>query len=99
MTQLTLAEYERLAIISEECAEVQQVIGKILRHGFDSYSPKDETKETNREKLARELGDLALIVSFSGKQGDYDRKMMVEQTKNKVDKINKYLHYNIIDDE
>jgi hypothetical protein len=35
--QLTDAEAERLALLAEECGEVVQVIGKILRHGYESY--------------------------------------------------------------
>ena len=30
---LTPGEAERLAILAEECGEVIQIIGKILRHG------------------------------------------------------------------
>ena len=32
--QLTPAETERLAILAEECGEVIQAVGKILRHGY-----------------------------------------------------------------
>lgn len=39
---LTPAEAERLAMLSEECGEVIQIIGKILRHGYDSYHPDDQ---------------------------------------------------------
>ena len=30
---LTPAEAERLALLMEECGEVVQIIGKVLRHG------------------------------------------------------------------
>lgn len=36
---LTPAEAECLAILIEECAEVQQIACKILRHGYDSCNP------------------------------------------------------------
>lgn len=57
---LTPAQAERLAMLAEECGEVIQVIGKILRHGYDSYHP-DRPHITNRELLQRELTDLAAV--------------------------------------
>jgi len=60
--QLTPAEAERLAMLAEECGEVIQMIGKILRHGDDSYHPADP-KTTNRQLLGRELTDLYAVAS------------------------------------
>jgi hypothetical protein len=57
---LTPAQAERLAMLAEECGEVIQIIGKILRHGYDSYHP-DRPHITNRELLQRELTDLAAV--------------------------------------
>lgn len=54
---LTPAEAERLAMLAEECAEVIQIIGKIQRHGYDSYHPNDP-RTTNRDLLAKELADV-----------------------------------------
>ncbi len=39
--RLTPAEAERLAMLAEEAAEVIQIVGKILRHGYASYHPDD----------------------------------------------------------
>lgn len=58
--QLTPAEAERLAMLAEECAEVIQIVGKILRHGYDSYHP-DDPSVTNRDLLAKEITDVAAI--------------------------------------
>ena len=60
--KLTPAEAERLAMLAEECGEVIQVIGKIMRHGYDSYHPADPTT-TNRALLGRELTDLYAVAS------------------------------------
>ncbi len=49
---LTDAQAERLALLLEELGEAQQAIGKILRHGYESMSPFDETKTTNRWEYA-----------------------------------------------
>lgn len=56
--KLTPAEAERLAILAEECAEVIQVVGKILRHGYESYDPTTEGAPRNRELLVKELSDV-----------------------------------------
>ena len=58
--QLTPAQAERLAMLAEECAEVIQIIGKILRHGYDSHHP-DRPAITNRMMLCEELTDLMAV--------------------------------------
>ena len=50
---LTPAEAERLAMLAEECGEVIQMVGKILRHGYDSYHPADPNT-TNKQLLGRD---------------------------------------------
>jgi hypothetical protein len=55
---VTEAEKERLAMLAEEAGEIIQMVGKILRHGYDNYHPNDPMKVTNRELLVRELQDL-----------------------------------------
>ena len=51
---LTEAEAELLAILSEECGEVVQMVGKVLRHGLESdYKAKGK----NRDLLQQEIGD------------------------------------------
>lgn len=54
--QLTPAQAERLAILAEECSEVIQIIGKILRHGL--YSAHPITGEVNIDALLREIIDV-----------------------------------------
>lgn len=55
--QLTPAQAEAIAILSEEAGEVVQICGKILRHGLENYHPAN-TRTTNRVILCRELGDI-----------------------------------------
>lgn len=62
--ELTPAQLERLAILSEECGEVIQVIGKILRHGVQSCSPFGASQETNGEALLRELTDVGAAIGM-----------------------------------
>lgn len=39
---LSPAEVERLALLAEECGEVIQTVGKILRHGYYLGSKESE---------------------------------------------------------
>ena len=59
---LTPAQAERLAMLAEECGEVIQIIGKILRHGYESYHPNNPSV-TNRTLLGRELTDLIAVAA------------------------------------
>ena len=47
-----------LTCLAEECAEVQQLISKCVRFGFENYNPHDKDKRTNYEELKRELDDI-----------------------------------------
>jgi len=59
---LTPAQYERLAILMEEAAEVIQIIGKIQRHGYESRHP--DGGPTNREMLEKEIGHVNYAVNL-----------------------------------
>lgn len=72
---LSPAEAERLAMLAEECGEVIQAVGKVLRHGYESFHPDDlelskgrmvpkSGAESNRDKLTRELSDLVGVMFF-----------------------------------
>lgn len=69
--QLTPGEAERLAWLLEELGEVQQIVGKILRHGYESRWPP-ETGHTNREKLHRELRDVIFVLELMYMERDID---------------------------
>lgn len=67
---MTEAEKERLAMLAEECAEVIQVVGKILRHGYESYHPNDPQRVTNRDLLINELRDIEGVTLGMSLNGD-----------------------------
>jgi NTP pyrophosphatase (non-canonical NTP hydrolase) len=69
---LTEAQIERLAILAEECGEVVQIVGKIIRHGYHTYSPNDPKFTPNRDLLEKELGDLLWIVKKMDDAVDID---------------------------
>lgn len=70
--ELTPAEAERLAMLSEECAEVSQAIGKILRHGYESRNPLKAESRSNRFDLRREVLDVMAILLLMVSEHDFD---------------------------
>ncbi len=68
---MTNAEAERLAMLAEEAAEVVQIVGKILRHGYASYHPA-QPGISNRELLDDELCDLLAIAKRMIREGDIE---------------------------
>lgn len=60
----TPEQLERLALLVEECAEVQHIAMKIIRHGYGSHNPFDENKVLNRELLNKKLGDLMFAITI-----------------------------------
>lgn len=92
--ELTAAEHERLAILSEECGEVVHIIGKILRHGYEDYNPEIIGGTTNRRNLEKELGDLANIISMMVDAGDINEELMGFFQDEKAANIGRYLHHN-----
>jgi hypothetical protein len=89
---MTDAERERLAMLAEECAEVIQVVGKILRHGYNSYHP-DDPKVTNRELLIRELQDIEGVVYGMREKNDIDPPIISADPEITWNKKLKWSHY------
>mgnify|MGYP003393214954 CR=1 FL=1 len=89
--KLTPAELERLACLAEECAEIIQVVGKILRHGYESTYPACGT--TNRQMLERELGDALAVVGMMSETKDIDRDVVDKAIDAKLYRIGTYLHH------
>ena len=90
---LTPAEAERLAILAEECGEILQVIGKILRHGYDSVNPCVEHAPSNRQHLAIELGDLKCVTSIMVNFDDITEAAITDACKEKTKNIRRWLHH------
>jgi hypothetical protein len=67
--RLTPAEAERLAMLAEEASEIVQIVGKILRHGYNSRHPQDPS-QTNRRLLDGELRDLIAVHIHMMSAGD-----------------------------
>ncbi|TCT41178.1 hypothetical protein [Martelella mediterranea] len=67
--RLSPAEAERLAMLAEEAGEIVQAVGKILRHGYESFHPSDPTTP-NRVLLSNEVGDLSAVYTMMLANGD-----------------------------
>lgn len=91
ISKSTLAQHERLVILAEECAEVQQVICKALRHGLDSDN-NGKNAETNRQMIERELGDLFHSAQRCFNAGDLD-EVAVEARRVLPEVKAAYLHF------
>lgn len=92
--RLTNAEAERLAMLAEECGEVIQVIGKILRHGYTSCNPNDPNMTTNWALLKGELNDISAIVHGMITAGDYrEEDFTIEMPEKIWQKKLKWTHY------
>lgn len=91
--KLSPAETERLALLMEECAEVQQIIGKILRHGYDSSSPL-KPEDDNRLLLHKELGDVQAAIQIMRKEEDLDHAKIQRYKRAKLKRVGKFLHFN-----
>lgn len=93
---LGLDEAERLAVLLEELGEVQQVIGKILRHGYNSVNPllPDGEQVSNRGLLQREIGDLEFAISLMKSRGDVDSDDVAYFKNRKSHRIWRWLHHN-----
>ena len=68
--KLTPAQAERLAMLAEECGEVIQIVGKILRQGYEGYHPDDMLRTTNRRLLRNELTDVLAVADELVDSGD-----------------------------
>ncbi len=55
---------EAMDLLQEECSEIIQIISKIRRFGFDSYSPYDPERRTNRRLFNDEVGDFEVLKKF-----------------------------------
>lgn len=92
---LTPAALERLALLSEELGEAQQVIGKIIRHGYRSCHPNDRTT-TNEQLLEKELGDVLFAWHLMASMGDINILLVEHHAKEKAEKVQTYLHHNLV---
>lgn len=89
--QLTPAQLERLYCLAEECGEVVQIIGKILRHGYNETHP--DGGPTNLVLLHKELGDVIGITKLMCNGGELEAGVLQLEAANKIERVQQYLHH------
>jgi hypothetical protein len=92
--RLTPDEQERLVVLSEECAEVIQVVSKILRHGYESFHPSKPKGLGNRGQLQKELGHVLNAIRMMDRKADITSSVLYFHRDQKTRSIGKYLHHN-----
>lgn len=88
---LTPAEHERLAMLAEEAAEVVQIVGKILRHGYESKHPDNLNGPTNRQMLENEIADFYAIAGVM--EDVKDVTVEGEAVRQAIKKKRRYTHH------
>lgn len=94
MTQfspLSPAEIERLAILSEELGEAQQVVGKLIRHG--AVGVMGPRRWDNWADLERELGDVVFAIRLLAENGPMSARAINGWANAKRNRIDETLHY------
>jgi hypothetical protein len=91
--ELTPGENERLSLLMEECGETIQIIGKIMRHGYERHNPFDPDKTTNRVLLNREIGHIYYALQLLLANRDIDLVAIQESECEKKHSIDPYLHH------
>lgn len=89
---LTPAEAERLAMLAEECAELIHVIGKTLRHGYESTHPTGGP--TNRQRVLDEYLDIVAVAQMMGVNDDFHSVEVREGLRQRIlEKVARKLQY------
>jgi NTP pyrophosphatase (non-canonical NTP hydrolase) len=88
---LTPAEAERLSLLLEEMGESIQIIGKIQRHGYESYHP--DSGPVNRELLEKELGHVMYAVKLLCGERDLSTSSINWYRDKKEQSISQWLHH------
>lgn len=88
---LTAAEVERLALLAEECGEVAQAVGKILRHGYRSGSPFGGP--INRVALEMEVGHMRAAADMMIAAGDMRAGDIADWQRRKRANVGQWMHH------
>jgi hypothetical protein len=84
-------EQERLGLLTEEAGEVQLEIGKILRHGIDSFHP-DQPDMSNADRLELEAGHVLAALDLLVACGTLSREGLERSRRAKLQKLRSWLH-------
>jgi NTP pyrophosphatase (non-canonical NTP hydrolase) len=79
-----------LNLLVEECTEVMQLASKSIRFGLGSYSPYDEKKISNSQKLTQEINDVYAILDLLKEKYGIDTNRNEEMISIKKEKVKYY---------
>lgn len=98
MTIISSPQSERVALLVEEMGESLQALGKIQRHGFNSYNPTLPTDQqtSNRQHLEKELGDVIAAIGLMAMNNDVNIESICLYAGAKFDSVQQWLHYNTV---
>lgn len=91
---MTNADKELLYLLTEEAAEIIQIVQKILRHGLQSYNPFDENRTPNIILLEKEIGHINNAVSMLIETNLINKTSIRKAEIEKAETIYQWLHYN-----
>ena len=89
---LTEEQIERLAFLSEELGEVNQTIGKVLRHGYQEVHP--DTLVDNQYYLEKELADVIFAIALLKHNLDISDTGIKYHIAKRLNREKWYLHFN-----
>jgi hypothetical protein len=89
MKKLNMIESEVVNILSEECAEVIQIISKIQRFGLESCHP-NEPGVTNLDNFHSEIGDLIAMIDLCISMELLKEEQLVSAAHRKLEKLKKW---------
>jgi NTP pyrophosphatase (non-canonical NTP hydrolase) len=81
---------ERLLVLIEECAEVQQAVSKIFRFGTESKYP-DENSPSNIDTLEQEIGDVLAMINSLVDLGFISQVNLYNASKRKTEKMKRWM--------
>lgn len=93
--KLTPEQAELIAVLFEECAEVVQICGKILRHGLYSAHPRDLSR-TNDMLLSDEVGHVFAAVEMLASIEVFSRRAVAQSKLRKLKNIQPFLHFHVV---
>jgi NTP pyrophosphatase (non-canonical NTP hydrolase) len=86
---------EALLILQEECSEVIQATSKCFRFGLNGMY----LKESNRDRLEQEIGDVLAMIDILDRQGEISWTRLLEAKHRKFKKLAEWSTINITDIE
>jgi len=79
---------ETLLIAAEECAEVTQMLSKVLRFGLHAQHPNEDVD--NQDRLEEEIGDLMCMFEIMAEQNIIDWGKVSVHSRYKRDKLRQW---------